>query len=668
MRVWLGRHRKTFRRFGVVAVTTALLSLGVWLTIRHTLLDRGWKIAQNAALSKGYTLQCKSMAFDGLFHIQVQGLALTMEGKPLLQIQETQAAPSFIALLQGKPRLRKLHLLKVAVHLLNTSSGCNYRNLINTDQTIAKAPKPVRSDGESQRIYRAVSAAMDWLPSDFKLLKLKADYSTDTGQWVIHIPHMLYQGERIDGSLNIKENGCFTGFAFDGHLDRSDITGQIRLRPYARGNSNLRSTPMESGLSRVVLPLTLNRWGLSAQMKEVNVQVRQFKMTNGVLAFDLEGDLQSLQLMHPKLAVDTVLFPRCRGRLRGNVRAHQVEFDSTSGFQIQQIPCRFYMLWDRGPQARLDLRITTSKISANRFLGSLPIGIFRNLQGMKAQGRLHWFLSLQLEDRQPERCRFRSALVSDQFRITRMGVTNLAKMNGAFAHTVTQNGVYLRNLWVGPENPMYTPLQQIPVSMQQAIMTGEDGDFYHHQGFYPEAFRRSIAQNYRKGKFARGGSTITMQLVKNVFLNPRKTIARKAEELLITWIIENQGITSKARMMEVYLNVIEFGSNVWGIGEASRYYFGKHPSALDPIESVFLAGLVPRPRVFQNLLEPDGTVSSKNGNFIAIRNRFVRRGLLPQEDSNRVHVGLLRSVYRHLQPMDSATLAKELLDVDFEDY
>jgi membrane peptidoglycan carboxypeptidase len=249
-----------------------------------------------------------------------------------------------------------------------------------------------------------------------------------------------------------------------------------------------------------------------------------------------------------------------------------------------------------------------------------------------------------------------------------MGVTNLAKMNTAFAHTVTQNGVPLRTLWVGPENPLYTPLQQIPMSMQQAIMTGEDGDFYHHQGFYPEAFRRSIAQNYRKGKFARGGSTITMQLVKNVFLNPRKTIARKAEELLITWIIENQRITSKARMIEVYLNVIEFGSNVWGIGEASRHYFGKHPSALEPIESVFLAGLVPRPRVFQNLLEPDGSVSSKNGNFIAIRNRFVRRGLLPQEDSNRVHVGLLRSVYRHLQPMDSATLAKELLEEDLEDY
>ncbi|NDC72934.1 MAG: hypothetical protein EBZ62_05695 [Sphingobacteriia bacterium] len=157
MRVWLGRHRKTFRRLGVVAATTTLLFLGVWLTIRQPLLDRGWKSAQKAALSKGYTLQCKSLVFDGLFHIQVQSLSLTMEGKPLLQIQETKAAPSLLALLQGKPRLRKLHLAKVNVHLLNTSLGCNYRNFLNTDKTMSTTPKAGRDDGESQRIYRANS-------------------------------------------------------------------------------------------------------------------------------------------------------------------------------------------------------------------------------------------------------------------------------------------------------------------------------------------------------------------------------------------------------------------------------------------------------------------------------------------------------------------------------
>jgi membrane carboxypeptidase/penicillin-binding protein len=119
-------------------------------------------------------------------------------------------------------------------------------------------------------------------------------------------------------------------------------------------------------------------------------------------------------------------------------------------------------------------------------------------------------------------------------------------------------------------------------------------------------------------------------------------------------------------MMEVYLNVIEFGENVWGIGEASRHYFDKSPSELDPIQCVFLAGLVPRPRVLQHLLEPDGKVSPRNGIYTAIRDRFYRRGWLPVEDSARRDVGLRPSIYRHLAVPDS-TLLLHPLDWDEED-
>lgn len=137
-----------------------------------------------------------------------------------------------------------------------------------------------------------------------------------------------------------------------------------------------------------------------------------------------------------------------------------------------------------------------------------------------------------------------------------------------------------------------------------------------------------------------------MQLVKNVFLNPRKTLTRKAEEIFITWIIENKKITSKKRMMEVYLNVIEFGNNIWGIGEASRFYFGKHPSQLTNKECVFIASLVPRPRVYQNLIQSDGSVSPSNWNFTAIQNRFIKKGLLSEGDTSR-HIPTLRSKLRH---------------------
>src|SRR6185295_15378504 len=107
------------------------------------------------------------------------------------------------------------------------------------------------------------------------------------------------------------------------------------------------------------------------------------------------------------------------------------------------------------------------------------------------------------------------------------------------------------------------------------------------------------AANYKAGKFVRGGSTISMQLVKNVFLTRNKTIARKIEEALIVWLIENNRLSSKERMYEVYLNLIEWGPNVYGIGEASRFYFYKSPADLSLAESIFLAMIVPRPKGFK---------------------------------------------------------------------
>jgi membrane peptidoglycan carboxypeptidase len=131
-------------------------------------------------------------------------------------------------------------------------------------------------------------------------------------------------------------------------------------------------------------------------------------------------------------------------------------------------------------------------------------------------------------------------------------------------------------------------------------MHAEDAGFMHHLGFIPEAFRRSLAQNILERRFARGGSTLSMQLVKNVFLNHNKTISRKLEEIMIVWLIETCRLTSKRRMFEVYMNVIEWGPNVYGVTEASRYYFAKEPSELNLGECVFLSCIISAPKQARN--------------------------------------------------------------------
>lgn len=102
--------------------------------------------------------------------------------------------------------------------------------------------------------------------------------------------------------------------------------------------------------------------------------------------------------------------------------------------------------------------------------------------------------------------------------------------------------------------------------MRMAVLQSEDGGFFYHQGFLPDAIREAMVYDLKERRFARGGSTISMQLVKNVFLNRRKNIARKLEEALIVWLIEQNRLTSKERMFEVYLNIAEWGyGSVWAV-------------------------------------------------------------------------------------------------------
>jgi len=637
----------------IAAVVLGVLGIvfGAWISLRHAVLDYSWQKAVESAQQRGYQLSHRGLAFRGWITVQIRGLSLQYQGKPMLSVQSLQAKSDVLRLMIGDVRLQSLYLNGMQVDVLQTSGFCNICPLLNENPNqvpVQEAvPVPV-----NQRIYNAATRLLDLLPADFRLSRSQAMYRNDTLRSALEIPVLTYQNDILGGQIKVRENEQWGVIALRGQLDRRSITGTLHLNP--------------QGAPVFWVPWVERKWGLRLGLGKSSLSIKKFVMDNGVLQWDASGRALGLTLEHERISNQAVQLPLLQGRFSGRAGSDFVEVDSATIFRMNRLPIRVYALADRGKDARWDLRLTTAWCPSTVFLKSLPRGIFEHTAGMQGSGQLRFRFSLQLEDRAPQQCRLNSALDQKDFKITRWGATNLTRMNGPFEHTVQRNGIAQRTITVGPSNPYFTPLDRIPLAMQQAVMTGEDGDFYSHSGFYPEAFRRSLAQNYRQGKFARGGSTITMQLVKNVFLHPRKTIARKSEEFLLTWLIENQRLTTKARMMEVYLNVIEFGDNVWGIGEAARFYFDRSPSELQPIQCVFLAGLVPRPRVLQHCLEPDGRVSPRNGFFTAIRDRFYRRGWLSPEDSAVRDVGLRPSVYRHLVLPDS-TLLLTPLDWEEED-
>ena len=144
----------------------------------------------------------------------------------------------------------------------------------------------------------------------------------------------------------------------------------------------------------------------------------------------------------------------------------------------------------------------------------------------------------------------------------------------------------LRHRWV--------PYGSISVHLKRAVITSEDARFSEHEGVDWEAIEKAYKENVKRGRPAKGGSTITQQLAKNLFLSPERSYLRKGQELVITYMIE--ALWDKRRILEVYLNVVEWGEGIFGAEAAARYYYGVTAAQLGPDQSARLAAYLPNPK------------------------------------------------------------------------
>jgi monofunctional biosynthetic peptidoglycan transglycosylase len=151
---------------------------------------------------------------------------------------------------------------------------------------------------------------------------------------------------------------------------------------------------------------------------------------------------------------------------------------------------------------------------------------------------------------------------------------------------------------VGPKNRNWTASGRIPPEMKWAVILAEDANFYRHEGFDVKAIRNAIKYDLEKKSLKRGASTITQQTAKNLFLSREKSVTRKLKEIYLAYRMEQE--LTKGRIIELYLNVVELGPMVYGIGHGAQYYFNKPASAMTPRECAFLAAMLPGPRLAYN--------------------------------------------------------------------
>lgn len=161
----------------------------------------------------------------------------------------------------------------------------------------------------------------------------------------------------------------------------------------------------------------------------------------------------------------------------------------------------------------------------------------------------------------------------------------------------------------------WVPYDKISIHLKRAIVAAEDARFLDHEGFDLEGIEKALEKNEKKGRVVAGGSTISQQLAKNLFLSGERSYLRKAQEAVITLMLEK--LMSKRRILEIYLNVIEWGEGVYGAEAAARHYFGTTAARLTPLQAARLAAMVPRPRYFEK--RPDSPYLARQAARILAR-------------------------------------------------
>lgn len=171
----------------------------------------------------------------------------------------------------------------------------------------------------------------------------------------------------------------------------------------------------------------------------------------------------------------------------------------------------------------------------------------------------------------------------------------------------------------------WVPYSRISSNLRRGVLVAEDNEFYDHKGVDTKAMKEAFERNWKRGKVTHGGSTITQQLAKNLYLSPSRNPIRKVREYFIARSLEKN--LSKKRILEIYLNVVEMGERVYGAEAAARHYFGKSAAALTPREAALLAGCLPNPRLM-NPGKPNGRLRWRQNMILS---RMRRWGHLAEE-------------------------------------
>jgi hypothetical protein len=547
-------------------------------------------------------------------------------GRNIIAIDSLSLRARIVPLFFKRIRLRKLDCNTISIHYQTADSipQTAIKKQIDTVEIFDK----IRTIDLAEFINQNLRRLFSYIPSRTMInhLIIRIIYSRNTTLLSLHDLRLIHGS--LNAGLQLTGNNYSIDIPVMGKLDKSASVIEVHMT-----NKDPRVLPV---------PVLKDRYGVMAGFNTLSFVMNLSKRNRNLVNIEGIFSFSGLVLNGERISTSDIKIDNFRSSFLLHIASHFVELDSITRVDINKIQLLPFIRLDLAEDPTITFKLLPVSWEARDFFTSLPQGMFTSLIDFRAEGTMKYFLNFNVNYHNPDSLYFDTRLIAQDFKILHYGTDDFRILNSSFYYQVFEHGQLKTAFIIGPENPDFVPYDQISPFLRAAVMTSEDGSFFYHNGFNPGAFRESIITNIKEKRFARGGSTISMQLVKNVFLSRNKTLARKIEEALIVWLIESQNLVSKQRMYEVYLNIIEWGPGIYGINQASRFYFDKKPSEVNMEESIYLASIVPNPKWFKYTFETNGKPKLFFINYFKrLKELMVNKEFIEPVDT----VGVLPSVF-----------------------
>ena len=450
------------------------------------------------------------------------------------------------------------------------------------------------ADGDSSSV---VGALVGGLSADISLVLDRAG----DGRWPLEVKLLLPGGGAFVGRGGLNRDGF-------------DVAAEV--------------TDVEFGhTQKSVSGALTGRYRLSARRRERSI------------VLEGEGRLTDLVVQHAALAEGPV--GPVNLSLAGRLDVHALDFGqrafeirvSDAKFGLGQVAADLDAFVDTRPDVgRVRVNVPTGRIAAPALVGALPKGLLPMLEPVDATGHLSFSAEIDIDRTDLKKTKLAAKANLKRLKVVGLNPRiDLETLRDVFTTRFEMPGEKKDEVIsivreTGPNSARWVPLEQVAPLVPLAVVTQEDGGFYRHAGVSVYHLRGSLVRNLERGRFARGGSTLTMQLARNLFLHRKKTLSRKLQEIIIAWLLE--GAFEKDELLALYLNVVEFGPEVFGIKDAAAHYFAKAPADLTPAEVAWMVRLLPGPRKYYPQFEKRKLTKSHTRSINRLLKLLVDRGHL----------------------------------------